>query len=165
MSSSNPIPFPPLPSDSFRDQFNGVSEDGKRNWIYPKKPKGTWHNRRAGFTVVILTLLFITPFLKYNNQPLLLFNVLERKFIIFGLFIGPQDYWLFGLTMLSFMVFIVLFTTIFGRLWCGWACPQTVFMEMVFRKIEYFIEGDSSKQKILNKAPWPSTWLFYLSHF
>lgn len=156
MLSSNPLSFPPLPSDSFRDQFNGVNEDGKRNWFYPKKPKGIWHDRRIGFTVVILTLLFVTPFLKYNNQPLLLFNVLERKFIIFGLFIGPQDYWLFGLTMLSFMVFIVLFTTIFGRLWCGWACPQTVFMEMVFRKIEFFIEGDSSKQKVLNKAPWTS---------
>jgi len=144
----------PLPDESFRDHFNGVTEDGKRNWFYPQKPKGNWHNRRVWFTVFILTLLFVTPFLKYNGQPLLLFNVLERKFIIFGIFIGPQDYWLFGLTMLSFMVFIVLFTTIFGRLWCGWACPQTVFMEMVFRKIEYAIEGDAGKQKLLNKAPW-----------
>jgi len=144
----------PLPDESFRDHFNGVTEDGKRNWFYPQKPKGNWHNRRVWFTVLILTLLFVTPFLKYNGQPLLLFNVLERKFIIFGIFIGPQDYWLFGLTMLSFMVFIVLFTTIFGRLWCGWACPQTVFMEMVFRKIEYAIEGDAGKQKLLNKAPW-----------
>ncbi|WP_149239799.1 cytochrome c oxidase accessory protein CcoG [Dyadobacter sp. 32] len=140
--------------DSFRDHFSGVSEDGKRNWFYPQKPKGIWHNRRVWFTVVILTLLFVTPFVKYNGQPLLLFNVLERKFIIFGLFIGPQDYWLFGLTMLSFMVFIVLFTTVFGRLWCGWACPQTVFMEMVFRKIEYAIEGDRPQQIALNKAPW-----------
>ncbi len=142
------------PDKSFRDHFNGVTEDGKRNWFYPQKPKGNWHNRRVWFSVLILTLLFLTPFLKYNGQPLLLFNVLERKFIIFGIFIGPQDYWLFGLTMLSFMVFIVLFTTIFGRLWCGWACPQTVFMEMVFRKIEYAIEGDAGKQKLLNKASW-----------
>jgi len=142
------------PDESFRDQFNAVNEDGKRNWFYPQKPKGNWHNRRAWFTVLILSLLFVMPFLKYNGQPLLLFNVMERKFIIFGIFIGPQDYWLFGLTMLSFMVFIVLFTTIFGRLWCGWACPQTVFMEMVFRKIEYAIEGDAGKQKLLNKAPW-----------
>lgn len=131
-----------------------VTSEGKRQWFYPHKPKGKWYKRRTWFTALILTLLFVTPFLKYNDQPLLLFNVLERKFIIFGIFIGPQDYWLFGLTMLSFMVFIVLFTTIFGRLWCGWACPQTVFMEMVFRRIEYFIEGDSGKQKLLNKAPW-----------
>ena len=146
--------------DSFRDHFNGVTEDGKRNWFYPQKPKGKWHNRRAWFTVFVLSLLFLGPFLKYNGQPLLLFNVLERKFIIFGVFIGPQDYWLFGLTMLSFMVFIVLFTTVFGRLWCGWACPQTVFMEMVFRKIEYAIEGDAGKQKLLNKAPWTGDKIF-----
>jgi cytochrome c oxidase accessory protein FixG len=139
---------------SFRDHFDSVSESGKRNWFYPQKPKGKWHNRRVWFTVLILTLLFAAPFIRLNGQPLLLFNVLERKFIIFGVFIGPQDYWLFGLTMLSFMVFVVLFTTILGRLWCGWACPQTVFMEMVFRKIEYAIEGDSTKQKLLNKAPW-----------
>jgi cytochrome c oxidase accessory protein FixG len=124
------------------------------NKLHPQKPAGQWHNRRAVFTVIVLTLLFVTPFIRLNGQPLLLFNVLERKFIIFGIFIGPQDYWLFGLTMLSFMVFVVLFTTIFGRLWCGWACPQTVFMEMVFRKIEYAIEGDTGKQKLLDKAPW-----------
>ncbi|GGB81705.1 cytochrome c oxidase accessory protein CcoG [Dyadobacter sediminis] len=139
---------------SFRDQFNVVNKDGKRNWIYPQKPKGKWHNRRVWFTVLILTLLFSGPFIRVNDQPLLLFNVLARKFILFGIFIGPQDYWIFGLAMLSFMVFIVLFTSILGRLWCGWACPQTVFMEMVFRKIEYAIEGDATKQKLLDKAPW-----------
>jgi cytochrome c oxidase accessory protein FixG len=127
-----------------------------REWIYPQKPTGKWHTRRTWFTVGILVLLFAMPFVKIDGQPVLLLNVLERKFIIFGVFIGPQDYWLFGLMMLSFMVFVVLFTTIFGRLWCGWACPQTVFMEMVFRKIEYTIEGDATKQKLLNKAPWTS---------
>ncbi|CAG5004230.1 hypothetical protein DYBT9275_03326 [Dyadobacter sp. CECT 9275] len=154
MNTSNTSLFEP--DDTFRDHFSAVNEDGKRNWFYPQKPSGKWHNRRVWFTILILTLLFVTPFLKLNGQPLLLLNVIDRKFIIFGLFIGPQDYWLFGLTMLSFMLFIVLFTTIFGRLWCGWACPQTVFMEMVFRKIEYAIEGDAGKQKLLNKAPWTS---------
>ncbi|TDB61124.1 cytochrome c oxidase accessory protein CcoG [Arundinibacter roseus] len=145
----------PFDSDeSFRDHFNAVDDDGNRNWFYPQKPSGAWHDRRVWFSVIALGILFAGPFLKLNGQPLFLFNILERKFIIFGLFIGPQDYWLFGLTMLSFMVFIVLFTTIFGRLWCGWACPQTVFMEMVFRKIEYAIEGDRAQQKSLDKAPW-----------
>lgn len=122
--------------------------------LYPQRPSGKWHNRRVVFSIIVLTLLFITPFIRIGGQPLVLLNVLERKFIIFGIFIGPQDYWLFGLTMLSFFVFIVLFTTVFGRLWCGWACPQTVFMEMVFRKIEYAIEGNAGKQKLLDKAPW-----------
>lgn len=122
--------------------------------LYPQRPTGKWHNRRVVFSIIVLTLLFITPFVRIGGQPLVLLNVVERKFILFGIFIGPQDYWLFGLTMLSFFVFIVLFTTVFGRLWCGWACPQTVFMEMVFRKIEYAIEGDAGKQKLLDKAPW-----------
>ncbi|KAA6439318.1 cytochrome c oxidase accessory protein CcoG [Dyadobacter flavalbus] len=141
-------------NQAFRDPFNVADEDGKRKWIYPQKPKGKWHNRRAWFTILILSLLFSGPFIRLDGQPLFLFNVLARKFILFGIFIGPQDYWIFGLAMLSFMVFIVLFTTILGRLWCGWACPQTVFMEMVFRKIEYVLEGDATKQKLLDKAPW-----------
>lgn len=140
--------------DSFRDHFSAVAEDGKRNWFYPQKPVGKWHNRRLAFTIVVLTILFVNPFIKINGQPFFLFNILERKIIVFGVFIGPQDYWIFGLTMLSFIVAIVLFTTLFGRLWCGWACPQTVFMEMVFRKIEYFIEGDRNKQRALDKAAW-----------
>ena len=84
----------------------------------------------------------------------MLFNILERKFIIFGLTFWPQDFHLFVLAMITFMVFIVLFTVVFGRVFCGWVCPQTVFMEMVFRKIEYWIEGDANKQKLLDKAPW-----------
>lgn len=141
--------------DSFRDNFAAVDNTtGKRNWFFPQKPTGKWHNRRVWFTIFQLTVMFGLPFLKVNGQPLFLFNILERKFIIFGLFIGPQDYWLFGLMMISFFVFIVLFTTVFGRVWCGWACPQTVFMEMVFRKIEYLIEGDWKAQRALDKAPW-----------
>ena len=140
--------------DSFRDQFSAVDEEGKRNWFYPQKPTGFWHNRRVLFSLVALTILFAGPFIKVNGQPMFLFNIIERKIIVFGLFIGPQDYWLFGLAMLSFMVFIVLFTVVYGRLFCGWACPQTIFMEMVFRKIEYAIEGTHTQQKLLDKAPW-----------
>ena len=140
--------------DSFRDHLNAVAEDGKRNWFYPQKPTGKWHTRRVWFSVLALTILFVNPFIKINGQPLFLFNIIERKIIVFGVFIGPQDYWIFGLTMLSFIVAVVMFTTLFGRLWCGWACPQTVFMEMVFRKIEYAIEGDRNKQRALDKAPW-----------
>ena len=140
--------------DSFRDEFSAVDQEGKRNWFYPQKPSGFWHNRRAWFSAIALTILFAGPFIKVNGQPMFLFNIIERKIIIFGMFIGPQDYWLFGLAMLSFMVFIVLFTVVYGRLFCGWACPQTIFMEMVFRKIEYAIEGTHTQQKVLDKAPW-----------
>lgn len=66
----------------------------------------------------------------------------------------PQDFYLFALAMLIFVMFIVCFTVVLGRLWCGWACPQTIFMEMIFRRIEYWIEGDANKQKKLDAQPW-----------
>ncbi len=146
--------------ESFRDHFSSVDDYGKRVWFYPQKPKGKWHTRRVFFTIVLLSLMFAAPFIRIDGHPAFLFNILERKFIVFGLYIGPQDYWIFGLMMLSFLVFVTLFTNMFGRLWCGWACPQTVFMEMVFRKIEYAIEGDWNKQKALDRAPWDASKIF-----
>jgi cytochrome c oxidase accessory protein FixG len=140
--------------ESFRDSISTIGEDGNRNWIYPKKPKGNYTNKRNIVAYTLLTLLFIGPFLKINGNPFLMINVLERKFIIFGQIFWPQDFFIFGLSMITFIVFIILFTVVFGRVWCGWACPQTIFMENVFRKIEYLIEGDFKEQKRLDKLPW-----------
>ena len=146
----------PLPNDNekFRDQIATVDERGKRIWLYPKKPKGYYTRIRSILSWVLLALLFGMPFIKINGDPLMLFNIMERRFIIFGINFMPQDFYLFVIAMLIFIVFIVLFTVVFGRLFCGWICPQTIFMEMVFRKIEYLIEGDANKQKALAKAPW-----------
>lgn len=143
----NPIPDP---KGSFRDSVATISSDGKRNWIYPKKPKGKLYNKRTYVSIFFLVLLFAGPFMKLNGHPFILLNIIERKFILFGIAFWPQDFHLFGLAMLTFIVFIILFTALFGRIWCGWACPQTIFMEMVFRKIEYLIEGDYMQQKALN---------------
>ncbi|MBP6334258.1 MAG: cytochrome c oxidase accessory protein CcoG [Bacteroidia bacterium] len=142
--------------DSFRDSISTISKEGKRNWIYPKKPKGFLHNKRIIVSIILLIMLFSGPFWKWDGHAMFLFNVLERKFIIFGIPFWPQDFFLFVLAMLTFFVFIILFTAVFGRVWCGWACPQTIFMEMVFRKIEYAIEGDSSRQKALAHSGWTS---------
>ena len=140
-------------SDSFRDHISTITKDGKRAWIFPRKPSGKFHNKRIYVSIFLLILLFSGPFIQVNGHPLMLFNILERKFILMGVAFWPQDFHLFGLAMLTFIVFIVLFTALFGRLWCGWACPQTIFMEMVFRKIEYMIEGDYMQQKALNGQP------------
>jgi len=145
-----------LKQDSFRDHVSTISKEGKRSWIYPKKPTGRFYKARTIVSVVLLGLLFGGPFMRLHNHPFILFNVIERKFILFGVPFWPQDFFLFMLAMLTFIVFIILFTVIFGRVWCGWACPQTIFMEMVFRKIEYWIEGDSVKQKQLNDSSWTS---------
>ena len=141
-------------SEQYRDHIATVDSAGKRLWIYPKKPKGRYYNWRSYVSYLLLLFLFGMPFIKVNGEPLLLFNVLERKFILFGLYFAPQDFHLFVLAMLILIVFVVLFTVVFGRLFCGWVCPQTIFMEMVFRKIEYWIEGDANAQRRLNKAPW-----------
>ena len=141
-------------NELFRDELGNVDKKGKRLWIFPKKPKGQFYNYRTWFSWFLMTLMFAGPFLKFEGKPLLLLNVLERKFIIFGMVFWPQDLNIFAILMLSFVLFIVLFTVLFGRVWCGWACPQTIFMEMLFRKIEYFIDGDSTQQKKLADQNW-----------
>jgi len=79
-------------------------------------------------------------------------NFPEGKFIVFGNIFWPQDFFIFAVAMITFIIFIALFTVIYGRLFCGWVCPQTVFMEMVFRKIEWWIEGSPNQQKKNNKG-------------
>ena len=146
--------------EEFRDHIATVDEQGGRIWIYPKKPKGRFTNYRTYVSWLLLALLFGMPFIKVGGDPLFLFNVLERKFILFGIVFTPQDMHLFALAMITFMVFIVLFTVVFGRLFCGWVCPQTIFMEMVYRKIEYWIEGDANQQRRLNNGPWTAKKFF-----
>lgn len=140
--------------DSFRDHIATVDEKGKRKWIFPKKANGIYTQARTYLAWVLIALLLIGPFLRYGGQPFLLFNILERHFILFGIIFMPQDFHLFVLAMITFIIFIALFTFIWGRLFCGWVCPQTIFMEMVFRKIEYWIDGNSPPQKKLSAAPW-----------
>lgn len=140
--------------EEFRDTLATVDEKGKRVWIYPKKPSGHYHRNRIIVTVILLSLFFVTPFIQMNGRPFMLFNIFERKFILFGQVFWPQDFFLLALTLITLFVFVILFTVAFGRLWCGWACPQTLFMEMVFRKIEYWIEGDANSQRRLNNSPW-----------
>lgn len=137
-----------------KQSIGTINKQGERLWITPKKPKGSFHNKRLIVSLVLLVFLFGVPFLKMNDQPLFLFNVIERKFILFGVIFWPQDFYLIVIGFLTALVFIVLFTVIFGRVFCGWVCPQTIFMEMVFRKIEYWIEGDFRQQKKLMKQEW-----------
>ncbi len=140
--------------ESFRDKISTVDEKGKRVWIYPKKPSGWFYNKRKLLSYFLLLALFGMPYVKINGEPLLMLNIIERKFVIFGQIFWPQDLFIFALAMITMVVFITLFTIIFGRLFCGWVCPQTIFMEMVFRRIEYWIEGDWTHQKKLDQQPW-----------
>src|SRR5690606_17674876 len=142
--------------NSFRDRITTVDDEGKRKWLFPKKTKGKFTNYRTYLSYLLLVILFVTAWIKINGEPLLLFNILERKFVLFGQVFWPQDFILFAVIMITLVVFIVLFTAVYGRVFCGWICPQTIFMEMVYRKIEYWIDGDYKQQIQLKKQPWNS---------
>ena len=141
-------------SDSFRDHSATIDDNGKRKWVFAYKPRGRFYSARTYLTWVYLLFFFGLPFVKVHGEPWLLLNIIERKFVVFGFVFWSQDFYLFGITMILFVVFIIVFTVAFGRLFCGWACPQTVFMEMVFRKIEYWIDGDAPAQQALKRKPW-----------
>lgn len=140
--------------EAYRDSIGTVDAQGKRIWAFPKKPKGDLHRKRVIVTIVLLVFFFSAPFIKINGAPFLQINIFERKFFILGQLFLPQDTLVFAIAMVTFFVFIILFTVIYGRIWCGWLCPQTIFMEMVFRKIEYWIDGDRRQQMKLRSMPW-----------
>jgi len=140
--------------DNFRDTIATINEEGKRAWIFPKKPSGKLYEYRKYASYFLLVFLFAAPFLKVNGNQFLMFNVLERRFNVFGFLFWPQDFYLFVISMLIGVVFVALFTVAFGRIFCGWMCPQTIFMEMVFRRIEYWIDGDRGAQIKLDRQKW-----------
>ncbi|WP_374959843.1 cytochrome c oxidase accessory protein CcoG [Gilvibacter sp.] len=141
-------------NEVFRDSIATIDDKGKRAWIFAKKPSGRFYEYRKIVSYVLLAFLFSAPFIKVNGNQFLLLNVLERRFNIFGFPFWPQDFHLFVIMMIIGVVFVIFFTVAFGRLFCGWICPQTIFMEMVFRRIEYWIEGDRGKQIRLDKQAW-----------
>ena len=138
---------------TFRDRPINMDEKGRRKWVYAKKPRGTWFNYRTIVSWFWILSFVLLPVIKINGNPVMLLDIVHRKFIIFGAIFWAQDTFILALLMLSFVLFIVLFTVTFGRIWCGWACPQTIFLEMIFRKIEYLIEGDYKDRHKLDSGP------------
>ena len=163
---SDPVPVTPAPLDSasrilpgsdFRDHLSTANRLGQRLWIFAKQPVGPWTDRRTWFSWLLIAIMFVGPFVRINGNPLLMINIIERRFSILGQLFWPQDAILLAVALLIAVIGIILFTTAFGRLWCGWACPQTVLMEMVFRKIEFLIDGNNVEQRRLAAAPWNSS--------
>lgn len=143
-----------LKPHNFRDTVSSVTDKGKRKWVYADKVSGKFYNARQWVAWLYLAVFFTMPLIKVNGMPFFMINIPESKFIIFSKIFWPQDFFIFAMAMITFIVCIILFTIVFGRLFCGWACPQTVFMEFVFRKIEWLIEGSPGQQRKLNDAPW-----------
>ncbi|WP_313270413.1 cytochrome c oxidase accessory protein CcoG [Epilithonimonas vandammei] len=157
-------------AETFRDSVGTMDTTGKRKWVYPRKPKGKYTNYRLLVSILLLIIYFSIPFIKINGNPVLLINIIERQFYILGQPFYPQDFFILALGAITSLVFIILFTVAFGRIFCGWICPQTIFLEMIFRKIEYAIEGDRNKQIRLDNQAWDSEkiwkrslkWFFFI---
>ena len=131
----------PINWRDFRDHLATADKHGHRQWLFPKKPRGRFYRYRTWVSWVLLAIMFAGPFVRIHGNPLLLLNIVERRFSILGQIFWPHDTAIFAVALLLFGTSIFIFTAAFGRLWCGWTCPQTLLMEMVFRKIEYLIEG------------------------
>ena len=142
------------PDENFRDSIGTINKEGKRAWVFPKIPKGKLYDKRKVVSYLLLAFLFAAPFIKINGNQFLLFNVLERRFNLFSFSFWPQDFHIVVIIMIIGVVSLALFTVAFGRIFCGWICPQTIFMEMVFRRIEFWIDGDRGAQMRLAKQEW-----------
>jgi len=152
--------------DPFRAELASVARDGSRKWIYAKKPRGVFYRRRTALSIALLAFLALAPFVKIGGNQFLLLDLLDRKFVFFGYPIWPEDFYLVVVLFLTGLISIVLFTAVLGRIWCGWLCPQTVFLEMVFRRIEWWIDGTSGQQLTRHLGPWNAQriWRFTLKH-
>ena len=139
--------------EAFRNELASVHKDGRRKWVYAREPHGRFHRARVLVAIGLLLFLVAAPFVRFKGEPLILINLLERKFVLFGLVFWPQDFYMVVLLALTVLVTLMVSTAAFGRIWCGWLCPQTIFLEMVFRKIEFAIEGSAAQQLRSDRGP------------
>lgn len=135
------------------DSVTTISQDGSRPFIYPADVSGRFARARTWSGLGLILLYLALPWIKINGYPAVFLDVIERRFHLFGWTLAPQDMWLlfFLITGVGFSLFFI--TALFGRIWCGWACPQTVFLDHVYRKIERWIDGDAHQRRQLAAAP------------
>lgn len=136
------------------DSVTSINEDGSRYFIHPADVTGFWTRWRRVVAVVLIAIYALLPVVKINGAPAVFLDVVHRKFHLFGITLLFQDLWLlfFLITGVGFVLFLV--TAILGRIWCGWACPQTIFLDHLVRRIERWIDGDAPARRRLEDAPW-----------
>lgn len=142
---------PPRPT---RDSVTTIRADGSRPYLQPAATHGRFTVARRAVALALLVTYLALPWIEINGYPAVFLDVARLRFHLFGLTLAAQDLWLlfFGFTGVGFSLFFV--TALLGRIWCGWACPQTVFLEHVYRPIERLIEGDAVARRALDAAPW-----------
>lgn len=131
-----------------------IRKDGSRLFLHPADARGRWTTARRWSAWLLIVFYLALPWIRVGAHPAVFLDIAGRRFHLFGLTLAFQDTWLlfFGITGLGFTLFFL--TSLLGRVWCGWACPQTVFLEHVFRRAERWIEGDAVARRKLDAAPW-----------
>ncbi len=137
-----------------RDTVTTIRHDGSRRFLHPADVRGLFSRARLISGWLLIALYLSLPWIQIGGHPAVFLDVASRRFHLFGLTLAFQDIWLlfFGITGLGFTLFFV--TSLLGRVWCGWACPQTVFLDHVYRRIERLLEGDAPARRALDAAPW-----------
>ncbi|MGB7344195.1 MAG: cytochrome c oxidase accessory protein CcoG [Pirellulaceae bacterium] len=131
--------------DSPQHVLSTLEKDGSRRWLKPRLSMGHWWKRRRVIAYILMAVFVVVPHLRVNGKPLVLLDIVARQFTVLGKTFLPTDTVVLALLMLSVFITVVLVTAIAGRAWCGWACPQTVYMEFLFRPIDRFFEGTVGK--------------------
>jgi cytochrome c oxidase accessory protein FixG len=139
--------------ESPEDVLTTLTSDGKRRWLYPTPSKGRFYLPRLVTAWLLILLYFALPLIPINGKPAVLLDFIHREFALFGLIFYPTDTLLLMLFMIGIVLTVVLGTALLGRIWCGWACPQTVYLEFVFRPIERLIEGKEHSRKRRDEGP------------
>jgi len=140
-----------------RETLTSVNDDGSRYIIHPSDTSGLFTTWRRIIALALIGLYAALPWIQIGGYPAVHLDTDAMRFHFFGLTFLSHDIWLgfFLITGLGFGLFYA--TALFGRIWCGWACPQTVFLEHVYRRVERWIEGDAPKRRQLDRAPWRAT--------
>jgi len=134
-----------------------IRADGSRPFLFPADSRGRFTTARLFAAIGLIIIYVLMPWVHIGGYPAVFLDVATRRFHLFGFTLAAQDMWLlfFLITGLGFTLFFV--TSLLGRIWCGWACPHSVFLDQVYRRIERFIEGDAQARRQLDQSPWTGT--------
>ncbi|MCB0334391.1 MAG: 4Fe-4S binding protein, partial [Bdellovibrionales bacterium] len=147
-------------SDDYREVLYTISKDGNRKWVYPQDVSGFFMNARKLVVYVLMAIYLLMPWIEVGGLQAVLLDLPHRKFIFLGNTFWATDTQFLFLLLGVLASSLFFFTALFGRIWCGWACPQTVFLEFLYRPIERLIEGTASQRLRLDQAPWTPTKIF-----